>query len=149
MLQIFAYYAPIMLFKTRYNCTAKPVLSSWLNTLSSIRLAPRNKLLIIDIWTVLLEYIHNCLSVLTVLLEYIDSHTQGECSIRVYRSNICLLCWHYASIIELPIMPWHNRRKPSGQVSISDSDTTGGCCPFGGSYRPHAQIVKSKNQQII
>ena len=73
--------------------------------LSSIRLVPRNKLLIIDIWTVLLEYIHNCLSMLTVLLEYIDSHTQGECSIRVYRSSICLLCWHYASIMELPIMP--------------------------------------------
>ena len=31
---------------------------------------------------------------LTVLLEYIDTHTQGECSIRVYRSNICLLCQH-------------------------------------------------------
>ena len=36
---------------------------------------------------------------LTVLLEYIDSHIQGECSIRVYRSNICLyimlaLCQH-------------------------------------------------------
>ena len=78
--------------KTRYNCTAKPVLSSWLNILSSIRLVPRNKL--IDIWTVLLEYIHNCLSMLIVLLKYIDFHTQGECSIRVYRSNICLLCQH-------------------------------------------------------
>ena len=78
--------------KTRYNCTAKPVLSSWLNILSSIRLVPRNKLLIIDIWTVLLEYIHNCLSMLIILLEYIDFHTQGECSIRVYRSNIDLLC---------------------------------------------------------
>ena len=31
---------------------------------------------------------------LTVLLEYIDLYTQGECSIRVYRSNICLLCQH-------------------------------------------------------
>ena len=93
--------------KTRYNCTAKPVLLSWLNILSSIRLVllPRNKLLIIDIWTVLLEYIHNCLFMLTVLLEYIDSHTQGGCSIGVYRSNICLLCWHYASIMQLPIMP--------------------------------------------
>ena len=70
--------------KTRYNCTAKPVLSSWLNILSSIRLVPRDKLLIIDIWTDLLEYIHNGLSTLTVLLQYIDSHTQGEGSIRVY-----------------------------------------------------------------
>ena len=102
MLQIFAYYAPIMLLK---NKVSKPVLSSWLSILSSIRLVPRNKLLIIDIWTVLLEYIHNGLSMLTVLLEYIDSHTQDECSIRVYRSNICLLRWHYASIMELPIMP--------------------------------------------
>ena len=42
---------------------------------------------------------------LSVLLEYIDLYTQGECSIRVYRSNIRLLCWHYASIMELPIMP--------------------------------------------
>ena len=61
--------------KTRYKCTVKPVLSSWLNIFSSITLVPRNKLLITDIWTVLLEYIHNCLSMLTVLLGCIDSHT--------------------------------------------------------------------------
>ena len=39
---------------------------------------------------------------LTVLLEYIDLYTQGECSIRVYRSNICLATYYaqnYAGII--------------------------------------------------
>ena len=81
MLQIFAYYAPIMLLKT--------VLQSLSCHLGSISYQASdlclNKLLIIDIWIVLLEYIHNCLSMLTVLLEYIDSHTQDECSIRVYR----------------------------------------------------------------
>ena len=42
---------------------------------------------------------------LTVLLEYIDLHTHKVNVQLEYIDQTPILCWHYASIMQLPIMP--------------------------------------------